>query len=268
MSDSDVLTPQYTLEEIEQFNVKLQGKSPQEILAWAIDHLDGLYQTTAFGLTGTAALDMISKISLEREETHLVPLIFIDTLHHFPETLQLAQTASETYLAPLHTYTPPGVSTAGEFASKYGDRLWETDEATYDYLVKVEPAARAYKELGVRAVITGRRKSQGADRAGLKVLEVDERGLVKVNPLGDWTFKQVKDYVDKEGVPYNPLLDQGYRSIGDVHSTAAPDPNAASDASERSGRWQGKSKTECGLHSNYFEMKKKFEEKTKAQNGQ
>jgi phosphoadenosine phosphosulfate reductase len=76
--------------------------------------------------------------------------------------------------------------------------LWETDEATYDYLVKVEPAARAYAELGVRAVITGRRKSQGADRASMPVLEVDERGLVKVNPLGDWSFKQVKEYIDKE----------------------------------------------------------------------
>lgn len=65
------------------------------------------------------------------------------------------------------------------------------------------------------------------------------------------------------GVPYNPLLDQGYRSIGDIHSTAKPDPNnISSDAGERSGRWQGKSKSECGLHSNYWEMKKKFEQKT------
>jgi phosphoadenosine phosphosulfate reductase len=126
------------------------------------------------------------------------PQIFLDTLHHFPETVQLAQTASDTYLAPLHTYTPPGVSTAEEFAKKYGDKLWETDEASYDYLVKVEPAARAYQELGVRAVITGRRRSQGADRADLKVLEVDERGLVKVNPLIQWSFKEVKEYIDKE----------------------------------------------------------------------
>lgn len=153
---------------------------------------------------------MISKISLDREETHLVPLvrrppacphspqIFLDTLHHFPETSQLAQTASDTYLAPLHTYTPPGVSTAAEFATKYGDRLWEKDEASYDYLVKVEPAARAYADLGVRAVITGRRRSQGADRADLGAVEIDERGLIKVNPLITWSFKEVKDYVDRE----------------------------------------------------------------------
>ncbi len=80
--------------------------------------------------------------------------------------------------------------------------MWETDEASYDYLVKVEPAARAYQELGVRAVITGRRRSQGAERESLEVLEVDERGLVKVNPLIGWSFNQVKEYIDKEYVEY------------------------------------------------------------------
>lgn len=90
------------------------------------------------------------------------------------------------------------MTTQDEFTAKYGERLWETDEAAYDYLVKVEPAARAYREMGVRAVITGRRRSQGADRASLKVVEVDERGLVKVNPLIGWSFKEVKEYIDKE----------------------------------------------------------------------
>lgn len=71
------------------------------------------------------------------------------------------------------------------------------------------------------------------------------------------------EVADSRGVPYNSLLDQGYRSIGDVHSTQKPDPNAG-DSGERSGRWQGKSKSECGLHSNYWDMKKKFEEKAAA----
>lgn len=124
--------------------------------------------------------------------------IFLDTLHHFPETILLSQTAADAYLAPLHTYHPANATTPAEFAARYGDKLWETDEASYDYLVKVEPAARAYAELGVKAVITGRRRSQGADRADLKVVEVDERGLVKVNPLIGWGFKEVKEYIDKE----------------------------------------------------------------------
>lgn len=124
--------------------------------------------------------------------------IFLDTLYHFPETIQLATTASDTYLAPLNTYTPLNAPDVKTFESLYGAHLWETDEASYDYLVKVEPAQRAYEELGVKGVVTGRRRSQGEEREGLKVVEVDERGLVKVNPLMSWTFKQVRDYIDKE----------------------------------------------------------------------
>lgn len=127
-------------------------------------------------------------------------------MYHFPETLRLAQTASETYLAELHTYTPPGVKTTEEFEAKYGKELWKTDEDAYDYLVKVEPAQRAYQELGVKAVITGRRRSQGADRQDLPVVEVDSTGLVKINPLIDWSFKDVRDYIDKEYVLFESRL--------------------------------------------------------------
>ena len=87
---------------------------------------------------------------------------------------------------------------------------------------------------------------------------MSRRTLTKSECFERFPFERCSDC---SNVPYNPLLDQGYRSIGDVHSTAPPDPNAKSDASDRSGRWAGKNKTECGLHSNYFEMKKKFESK-------
>ena len=119
-------------------------------------------------------------------------------MYHFRETTELAQLASDTYLAPLHTYTPLHSTTPADFERQYGARLWESDEESYDYLVKVEPAQRAYSELGVKAVVTGRRKSQGEERAGLSVIEVDERGLIKINPLIDWSFQQVKEYIDKE----------------------------------------------------------------------
>lgn len=125
--------------------------------------------------------------------------------------------------------------------------------------------------------MTGRRKSQGEARAGLNVVEVDERGLIKVNPLIEWSFTQVREYIDKENVPYNPLLDEGYRSVGDWHSTAPPsssldakaNSNSTADdgASERAGRWQGKQKSECGLHKDYFQMKKAFEEKRREAEG-
>ncbi|GAA6008203.1 phosphoadenylyl-sulfate reductase (thioredoxin) [Rhodotorula paludigena] len=245
--------------QLDAVNAQLADASPQEILAWAIDHIpEGLTQTTAFGLTGLAAIAMISVISRKRKQPHLVPLVFYDTLYHFQETLDLAKRVEKKYNVEVKVYRPPGVETTAEFEAKYGERLWETDEDTYDYLVKVEPARRSYAELGVKAVITGRRRSQGADRAALQPVEIDSTGLIKINPLCRWGFDEVKDFIDMAGVPYNPLLDQGYKSIGDWHSTNKPKEGE----SERAGRWaSNKTKTECGLHKDYFAMKRAFEKK-------
>lgn len=105
----------------------------------------------------------------------------------------------------------------------------------------------------MKAVITGRRASQGAARAGLKPLEVDETGLIKLNPLFAWTFPFVEWYIKANNVPTNNLLSQGYRSIGDWHSTVK---SGEGDAGERGGRWaENDGKTECGLHADYFSMK-------------
>ncbi|KAK4048066.1 3'-phosphoadenylsulfate reductase [Microbotryomycetes sp. JL221] len=247
-----------------QYNAELASATPQEILSWAIDHLGSdLWQTTAFGLTGLAATDMVARISKRRKsKQHLVPMIFVDTLYHFKQTLKLIDTVENKYKTKVHVFTPPDVKTTEEFEAKYGTELWKTDEDTYDYLVKVEPARRAYAELNVKAVITGRRRSQGADRAALEPLEIDSTGLIKVNPLCRWSFDDVKSYIDMAGVPYNELLDQGYKSVGDWHSTALP----VDGQDERSGRWAGdKQKTECGLHKDYFKMKKQFEKKKREQ---
>ena len=102
-------------------------------------------------------------------------------------------------------------------------------------------------------MITGRRASQGADRASLQPLEIDSTGLFKLNPLCTWNFAAVQSYVTEHKVPRNKLLDQGYRSVGDWHSTVK---SGEGDAGERAGRWAGKTeKTECGLHVDYFNMK-------------
>jgi phosphoadenosine phosphosulfate reductase len=105
----------------------------------------------------------------------------------------------------------------------------------------------------VKAVITGRRASQGGARASLQPLEVDETGLLKLNPLFAWNFGLVDWYIKKNDVPHNKLLEQGYRSVGDWHSTAKSE---VGDAGERAGRWAGRDdKTECGLHQDYFKTK-------------
>jgi phosphoadenosine phosphosulfate reductase len=264
-ADKDSQRIQQVIDNLNAINNQLASATPEEILEWSIDNLPGLYQTTAFGVTGCVSLDQISRISARRSAAggqkgvhHLVPLIFMDTLYHFPQTINLAQKAARHYSAPMYVYTPKGTPDLQAFESQWGTTLWERDEETYDYLVKVEPARRAYEELGVRAVFTGRRRSQGSDRADLKAVEVDETGLIKVNPFLNWSFKQVDDYVKTNAVPYNELLDLGYKSIGDWHSTSLP----GTDDGERGGRWKDKGgKTECGLHKDYFKMRRVAEKK-------
>ncbi|KAG6840645.1 hypothetical protein C0991_005368 [Blastosporella zonata] len=235
-------------EKLDEINAHLSNLTPEKILQWAVDHIPGLYQTTAFGLTGLVAIDMLSKITSSPP-----PLIFLDTLYHFKETYELVEDVKTKYGVPIHVYTPEDCSNVQEFEAKHGEELWRRDENTYDFVVKVEPAQRAYKQLGVKAVITGRRSSQGADRASLQPLEVDSTGLLKLNPLYQWNFEQVQAYIDENQVPRNKLLDQGYRSVGDWHSTTM----VSEGQDERAGRWAGKEKTECGLHKDYFSMKSK-----------
>ncbi|KAI7891211.1 phosphoadenosine phosphosulfate reductase [Mucor mucedo] len=243
------LSPE-TLKQLNEYLAKLE---PTEVLEWAINCLPNLYQTTAFGLTGLATLDIINKISVDRNQSHIVPLIFLDTLYHFKETLELAERCKETYNVPLKVFKPMQCTTTADFETEYGQKLWETDEDSYDYLIKVEPARRAYEELNVKSVITGRRRSQKGDREAIPILEVDGTGLIKLNPLAYWDFQQVWTYIRANEVPYNALIDQGYKSIGDWHSTHAPN-----GGDERSGRWSGQQKTECGLHKDYFKMRAAF----------
>ncbi|KAG2173017.1 hypothetical protein INT44_006990 [Umbelopsis vinacea] len=256
IQSGDDLTP----ERLEALNAQLAKFSPQEVLEWAIDNLPNLYQTTAFGLTGLITLDMINKISVQRQKDHIVSLIFLDTLYHFQETLDLAKRCVDTYDVPLKVYKPVDCDNVADFERQHGQKLWENDEDAYDFLVKVEPARRAYDELNVKSIITGRRRSQKGDRAAIPVIEVDGTGLIKLNPLAYWDLQQVRTYIRANEVPYNALVDQGYNSIGDWHSTNKP----ASKDDERSGRWEGKEKTECGLHKDYFKMRAAFMASKKA----
>jgi len=232
--------------DLETINVYLSPLTPQEILQWGIEYLPNLYQTTAFGLTGLVAIDMLSKLT-----SLPPPLIFLDTLYHFQETYELVEEVKKHYGIPVNVFKPEGCETTHEFEAKYGEKYWETDEPGYDYVVKVEPAQRAYNSFQVQSIITGRRASQGGARSSLQPLEVDSTGLLKLNPLFSWNFSLVEWYIKENTVPRNKLLDQGYRSVGDWHSTRKV--NEGED--ERAGRWAGKEKTECGLHEDYFKMK-------------
>ena len=195
-------------------------------------------------MTGLVINDMIS--NLDGPIKPDIDLIFLDTLHHFQETLDLVDRVKRRYPhLTVHTYKPKDVETAQQFAEKHGDKLWETNDELYDYIAKVEPAQRAYAELQASAVITGRRRSQGGKRGDIDIVEVDDTGMIKINPLANWTFNQVDDYSKEHNVPSNVLLERGYRSVGDWHSTQP----VKEGEDERAGRWKGRNKSECGIHN-------------------
>ncbi|KAI3331651.1 Phosphoadenosine phosphosulfate reductase family-domain-containing protein [Xylariaceae sp. AK1471] len=232
---------------LKHLNEQFERLAPQNILRMSKLIFPNLYQTTAFGLTGLVTLDMLSKLYVEVLDSSPVEIIFLDTLYHFQETYQLVARVQERYPeARVHTFLPGGCETASEFEERYGHKLWETNAEQYDYLAKVEPQQRSYDVLNVAAVFTGRRRSQGADRGDIPVVEMDrERGVVKINPLVNWSFDQVQEYIKTNDVPYNALLDRGYKSVGDWHSTQP----VVDGEDERAGRWKGQQKTECGIHN-------------------
>ncbi|RFU28145.1 hypothetical protein B7463_g8208, partial [Scytalidium lignicola] len=251
----------FTKQHLKFLNNTLNNLSPYEVLRWAKLTFPNLYQTTAFGVSGLVTLDMLSKLQTEMPSSPTVDAIFLDTLYHFQETLNLIEKTKIRYPnVRLHVYTPEGAETAAEFEAKHGKELWKTSPELYDWVAKVEPAQRAYSDLNVAAVLTGRRRSQGAKRESLDIVEVDEAGLIKINPLAAWSFKQVEDYIKEHNVPYNELLDRGYKSVGDWHSTEP----VKEGEDERAGRWKGQAKTECGIHnkrSRYAQFLMEMEQK-------
>lgn len=224
--------------DLDVLNQQLEQATPQEILAWCICHIPkGLVQTTSFSLLAITHM-------LHSELNHPLPVIFLDTLHLFPETLETASKAKSVYNLDLHTYRAKGVSSREAFAKRYGDELWKRDIDKFYEITKVEPLQRSLNELQVKAWITGRRRDQSKTREKLPIIERVEGGRLKINPLANWTSQDVWAYVDQNNVMYNPLHDQGYTSIGDQPLTT---PTAAGE-DERAGRWRGTEKTECGIH--------------------
>ncbi|KAF5130884.1 Phosphoadenosine phosphosulfate reductase [Metarhizium anisopliae] len=232
---------------VEYLNKQMEPMHPMDILRFCKILFPNLFQSTAFGLTGLATMDMLSKIQDENPESKPVQLIFLDTLYHFKETHELLDRVKARYPnVPVNVFKPDGMDTVEQFEETYGQELWNTADEMYDWIVKVEPLQRAYEELKVTAVLNGRRRSQGAARGSIPIIELDEeRNVIKINPMATWSFTQVNEYIKEHSVPYNALLDQGYKSVGDWHSTSP----VKEGEDERAGRWKGKSKTECGIHN-------------------
>lgn len=141
MSKIAYLNPnEITETQLALINGHLSLLSPSEVLQWGLDHLPGLYQTTAFGLTGLAGIDMLSRLTISPP-----PLIFLDTLYHFKETLDLVDKVRSRYGIEISVYKPNGCNNVEEFEKMYGEKLWEASEEVYDYVIKVRTSSRSFR---------------------------------------------------------------------------------------------------------------------------
>ena len=217
------------------------AQTAEEILAETIEHFGNKAALTCSfgGPGGMVLLHMASRI------TPKIPVLFLDTGFLFPETLRLRDEVAERYGLELIIYRP--ALSPAEQAERYGDRLWERDPDACCRLRKVEVMARAARERELEAWISALRRDQGASRRAIGTATYQEiapgHWLTKVFPLAAWTRRDVWSYIVRHRIPYNPLLDRGYSSLGCIQCTV---PHAGSD--ERAGRWPGQNKVECGLH--------------------
>ncbi len=216
-----------------------EAKSPQDLLGYAIEtYHPKIVLACSFGAEDVVLVDMVHRINPS------VPLFYLDTDFLFPETYATRDRVIEQYgLKPTQVLQVKSLLAPQKQAASYGDALWTSNPDQCCQLRKVEPLTRVLQ--GYDAWITGIRREQAPSRADAGLVEWDQKfKLVKVNPLARWSWTDVWTYIKIYEVPYNPLHDQHYPSIGCTHCTKPVMPGQ----DPRSGRWQGSTKTECGLH--------------------
>jgi phosphoadenosine phosphosulfate reductase len=204
---------------------RLEGAVAADIVAWAVD-------TFGAGLCLTASMTDAVLIDVATRVEPVIEVVFLDTGYHFPETLATVEAVRRRYHPQLRVVS----------ADRPLDDLWRTDPDACCAARKVAPLDELLA--GRTAWLSGLRRADGPDRADTAVLERDRRGLVKVNPLVAWTDDDVAAYTARHDVIVNPLVAQGYPSIGCWPCTRA----VAAGEDARAGRWSGTAKTECGLH--------------------
>ncbi|MCS7303543.1 MAG: phosphoadenylyl-sulfate reductase [Thermoguttaceae bacterium] len=215
---------------------KLEDATPEQIIQWAVDHyFPKLTMATAFGPEGCLMLSMLAKIE---PRTYVFN---IDTGYQFPETLELRDRIAERYGIVVDLQRPE--LSVEEYEALHGGPVYKTDPDRCCRDRKIAVVRRVIG--GYAAWMCGLRRDQTANRAQIPIVGWDYKfGLVKINPLARWTSRQVWQRIAQEKIPYNPLHERGYTSIGCWPCTR---PIKAGE-DERAGRWPGMCKTECGLH--------------------
>ncbi len=232
----NALSTQTDLRELaERGAADLADASAEDLLRWTDENFGGAY-VVASNMQDAVLVEMAAKVRPG------VDILFLDTGYHFAETIGTRDAVEAVYDVHVVNVTPELTVPAQDQA--HGKDLFARDPASCCRMRKVEPLSKALA--GYRAWVTGIRRVEAPTRANAPLISFDEAfGLVKVNPLATWSDEQMQDYINTNGILVNPLVDEGYPSIGCKPCTVKPEPGS----DPRSGRWQGLAKTECGLHA-------------------
>ena len=225
------------LQELAAESQALEQATPQEILRWAVERYAPKFtMATAFGPEGMTIIHMLAEIAPE------TPVFNLDTGYQFEETLQLRERVKQRYGMEVELKRPE--LSVVEYEAAHGGPVYKTDpnQCCHDRKIVVLKQAA----VGFDAWASAIRRDQSPDRATAPIVAWDKKfGLVKISPLANWTKKQVWGLISQHDIPYNPLHDQGYTSVGCWPCTRSILPGE----DERAGRWSGFAKTECGLHT-------------------
>ena len=209
--------------------------SAADLLRWTDENFGGNY-IVASNMQDAVLVDLAAKVRPG------VDVLFLDTGYHFVETIGTRDAVEAVYDVNVVNVRPE--TTVAEQDALFGKNLFERSPNECCRMRKVEPLSKALR--GYSAWVTGIRRVEAPTRANAPLISWDKAfGLVKINPLAAWTDDDMQDYIDAHGILVNPLVDEGYPSIGCAPCTAKP----IAGADPRSGRWAGQSKTECGLHA-------------------
>ena len=230
-------TPQL-LAELAEHSERLESATPEEIIVWASERFGTrLTMATAFGPEGCVILSMLARIA---PETYVFNL---DTGYQFQQTLDLRDRIEEKYGLAVDMLKPE--LSVPEYEVLHGGPLYKTNPTQCCFDRKIKLLKQGIQ--GKHAWMSGIRRDQSDDRAQAAIVGWDKKfSVVKISPLANWTKQEVWKRIMSEGIPYNPLHDQNYPSIGCWPCTRALKPG---ETDERSGRWGGTAKTECGLHT-------------------
>ncbi len=215
---------------------------PQEIIQWAVNEFaPEIAMSTSFQTQSMPLLHMVTHIKPD------IKIFFLDTGYHFWDTLIFRERIQHEWnLNVVDLYRD---SRWDHFARQNVRSLPLQDPNLCCYIYKVQPMQKALS--GLKAWISGIRRDQTPERAHAQILELQDDGLLKVNPLLNWTKRDVQTYMADHQLPIHPLYEHGYRSIGCAPCTVA----VGMHDNDRAGRWAGRGKTECGLHTDMFKHK-------------